>query len=195
MTGALPRVEHEPFGRALDRAPVRVPVQNEAMLAPQRLVEVAGIVDDQDGRPLPDHLGGRLGETQAQAGGDLVELVAQDVVVAVDPEEGHAHPGQRLERRAPGDVAGVDDPIDARSGEDLDDAGDVPPVVVGIADDTDPQGTAGARPGSFDVPEAQTFSRTWIAQALPRPITWVRPSRAPSTWRLPASPRRCVATS
>ena len=39
------------------------------------------------------------------------------------------------------------------------------------------------------------FSRMWMPQALPKPITWVRPMRAPSTWRSPASPRRWVETS
>jgi len=39
------------------------------------------------------------------------------------------------------------------------------------------------------------FSRMCTAQALPAPTTCVSPMRAPSTWRLPASPRRCVVTS
>lgn len=41
----------------------------------------------------------------------------------------------------------------------------------------------------------QTFSRICTAQALPMPTTWVSPIFAPSTWRPPASPRRCVVTS
>ena len=40
-----------------------------------------------------------------------------------------------------------------------------------------------------------TFSSTWMAQAEPMPTTWVRPMRAPSTWRAPASPRRWVVIS
>ena len=34
-----------------------------------------------------------------------------------------------------------------------------------------------------------------MVQAEPRPMTWARPTLAPSTWRLPASPRRCQTTS
>ena len=39
------------------------------------------------------------------------------------------------------------------------------------------------------------FSSTCTAQAEPSPMTWVSPTVAPSIWRSPASPRRCVATS
>lgn len=50
-------------------------------------------------------------------------------------------------------------------------------------------------PGAPPESTQSTFSRTWIAQALPRPMTWVIPKRAPSTCRSPASPRRWVLTS
>jgi hypothetical protein len=43
--------------------------------------------------------------------------------------------------------------------------------------------------------QAADFSRMCTAQALPRPMTWVRPTLAPSICRSPASPRRWVATS
>ncbi len=44
--------------------------------------------------------------------------------------------------------------------------------------------------------EAQAaFSRMCTPHAEPRPITWARPTLARFTWRSPASPRRCVATS
>src|SRR5690606_16975907 len=97
-----------------------------------------------------------------------------------------------------GDVAGVDHVLDARRVEQLDDPPDVRQEIVRIADDADPHRGAGdarrERPlRSHRAQEA--FSRMWIAQALPRPITWVMPSRAPSTWRFPASPRRWVDTS
>src|SRR5262249_10390539 len=36
---------------------------------------------------------------------------------------------------------------------------------------------------------------TLIVQAEPRPITWARPTFAPSTCRAPALPRRCCVTS
>ena len=39
------------------------------------------------------------------------------------------------------------------------------------------------------------FSRMWIPQADPSPMTWVSPTLAPAIWRSPASPRRWVATS
>ena len=39
------------------------------------------------------------------------------------------------------------------------------------------------------------FSRMLIVQAEPRPMTWARPTLAPSTCRAPASPRRWQATS
>ena len=65
-----------------------------------------------------------------------------------------------------------------------------------------PPGPAARRPscsttGRLGRPVAQalTFSRMWMPQALPSPITWVMPTLAPSTWRLPASPRRWVDTS
>ena len=51
-----------------------------------------------------------------------------------------------------------------------------------------------ARGRDEPVPYA-AFSRMWIPQALPRPITWVIPIRAPSTCRWPAAPRRWVDTS
>ena len=35
----------------------------------------------------------------------------------------------------------------------------------------------------------------WTPQAEPRPITWARPTLAPSIWRSPASPRRWWHTS
>jgi hypothetical protein len=35
----------------------------------------------------------------------------------------------------------------------------------------------------------------WTPQAEPRPITWARPTLAPSIWRSPASPRRWWQTS
>ena len=38
-------------------------------------------------------------------------------------------------------------------------------------------------------------SRMWMAQTDPSPMTWVRPTFAPSIWRSPASPRRWVTTS
>ena len=43
--------------------------------------------------------------------------------------------------------------------------------------------------------QAVAFSRMCTAQALPRPMTWVRPTLAPSICRSPASPRRWVVTS
>src|SRR5690606_26439816 len=43
--------------------------------------------------------------------------------------------------------------------------------------------------------QAATFSRMCTPQAEPRPITWARPTLAPSIWRSPASPRRWVAIS
>jgi len=39
------------------------------------------------------------------------------------------------------------------------------------------------------------FSRIWIPQAVPRPITWVMPILAPSTCLLPASPLKWVQIS
>ena len=39
------------------------------------------------------------------------------------------------------------------------------------------------------------FSRIWIPQAVPRPITWVMPNLAPSTCLSPASPLKWVQTS
>jgi hypothetical protein len=38
--------------------------------------------------------------------------------------------------------------------------------------------------------QAADFSRMWTPQAEPRPMTWARPTVAPSIWRSPASPRR-----
>ncbi len=43
--------------------------------------------------------------------------------------------------------------------------------------------------------QAAAFSRMWIPHAEPRPMTCVMPTLAPSIWRSPASPRRCVVTS
>ena len=43
--------------------------------------------------------------------------------------------------------------------------------------------------------QAADFSRTWMPHAEPRPMTWARPSLAPSIWRSPASPRRWWQTS
>ena len=39
------------------------------------------------------------------------------------------------------------------------------------------------------------FSRMWMPQLEPRPMTWARPTVAPSIWRSPASPRNCVVIS
>ncbi len=50
-------------------------------------------------------------------------------------------------------------------------------------------------PVSVGTPQEAAVSRTCTAQAEPRPMTWVRPTWAPSIWRSPASPRRWVATS
>ena len=44
---------------------------------------------------------------------------------------------------------------------------------------------------AVDAPgQAADFSRMWMPQAEPRPMTWARPTFAPSIWRSPASPRR-----
>ena len=43
--------------------------------------------------------------------------------------------------------------------------------------------------------QAADFSRMWTPQAEPRPMTWARPTLAPSIWRSPASPRRWWQTS
>src|SRR5580704_1701147 len=44
-------------------------------------------------------------------------------------------------------------------------------------------------------PQAADFSKMWTPHADPRPMTWARPTFAPSIWRSPPSPRRCWATS
>ena len=65
-----------------------------------------------------------------------------------------------------------------------------PPASSGISDR--PSARAGrARDGV----RAAERSSTWTTQAEPRPMTWVRPTLAPSIWRSPASPRRWVVTS
>ena len=43
--------------------------------------------------------------------------------------------------------------------------------------------------------QAADFSKMCTPHAEPSPMTWARPTLAPSIWRSPASPRRCVATS
>ena len=52
---------------------------------------------------------------------------------------------------------------------------------------------AGRRPAVTD--QAADFSRMCTPQAEPRPMTWARPTFAPSIWRGPASPRRWWQTS
>ena len=42
---------------------------------------------------------------------------------------------------------------------------------------------------------AAAFSRMWMPQDEPRPMTWAMPTLAPSIWRSPASPRSCVVIS
>ena len=53
----------------------------------------------------------------------------------------------------------------------------------------------GPRPAPTSPVQEAARSSTCTAQAEPRPMTWVSPTRAPSIWRSPASPRRWVATS
>ena len=96
------------------------------------------------------------------------------VVVAKHAGDGRLEFGQHVEGFCLGDIARVNHPLDARRVEQLNDAAHVLQVVVGVADDTDAHGRLARS-------SAQTFSRTWIAQALPRPITCVRPMRASGT--------------
>ena len=147
------------------------------------------------------------------------------VVVAEDAEERSVETREHLERLRLRDVAGVDHALDTGAIQQLDDARHVRQVIVRVGDDADAHGSSGwgrswgdrgpdgsrrslalatretgfgaakLRRASCAVASYATFSRMWIAQALPRPITWVMPRRAFSTWRLPASPRRCVAIS
>ena len=79
----------------------------------------------------------------------------------------------------------VDDVVHTGAVQQFDDASDVGEVVVGVAHHPDAHGPA----------RQATFSSTWIAHALPSPMTCVSPRRAFGTWRLPASPRRWVEIS
>ena len=47
-----------------------------------------------------------------------------------------------------------------------------------------------SRPANAGPGHAAERSRMWTPQAEPRPMTWARPTLAPSIWRSPASPRR-----
>jgi hypothetical protein len=123
--------------------------------------------------------------TEAVADDGGLERFALLVVVAEHAVHGHAAGGEHLQGLRLGDVAGVDHPLDAGIVEQLDDAGDVAHVVVGVADDADAHGTEAASAAPEGAPEfggrAYAFSRMWMPQALPRPMTWVMPMRAPST--------------
>lgn len=48
------------------------------------------------------------------------------------------------------------------------------------------RGCGKARPRAY----RPDFSSTWMPHADPSPMTWARPTLAPSIWRSPASPRR-----
>ena len=72
-----------------------------------------------------------------------LERVSLQVVVAEDAEERRVKGRQRVERLCLGDVAGVDDPVDARVIEQFHDPGHVLHVIVGVAEDSDPHLLAG----------------------------------------------------
>ena len=103
-------------------------------------------------------------------------------VAAVEEEVLPAAGGQvdRLDQRHAEDVrVEVDRPrhVPAHEGQVVD-----PPVLERL-------GHAGLAGYAAD------FSRMWTPQAEPRPMTWARPTLAPSIWRSPASPRRWWQTS
>src|SRR5207248_1403056 len=82
--------------------------------------------------------------------------------------------------------------LEPRDAESLDPPR-VPHVVAGCEGRLLVECQLGEKAGEVD--QTAAFSRIWMAQAEPRPITCVRPTLAPSTWRAPASPRRWVVTS
>ena len=201
---ALAGVEAEAAIGAVDGEAVVVAVQCDLAARVDQLAQLEGVVHDQDAA---------AGERQAQGIGVKGEAVRARrlldrfalVVVAEHADQRCLERGEGVDRLAAGHVAGVDHALDARRVEQLDDPLDVGQAVVGVADDADAHGgkTRRGRPTGAP-PSLRTrvrpgryaaFSRMWIAQALPRPITWVMPNFAPWTWRLPASPRRWVDTS
>ncbi len=109
------------------------------------------------------------------------------------------------DRRVVDLLLGREEPVEERFG-DPGPFGDVPGAgtdealleehLAGRLDDLLPP-FAGRKAAPSGAPghQAAARSRMWTAQAEPRPITWVRPTRAPSICRSPASPRRWVATS
>ena len=66
-----------------------------------------------------------------------VKLVALLIVVAVDAAKRYPQAGKNIQGFGLGDVAGVDDVLDAMGVEQLDDPADVLQIVVGVADDAD----------------------------------------------------------
>jgi hypothetical protein len=136
MASALARIEDQTTVRPLDGPPVRVAVEDDVREV--ACFEITGIVNHDDASIRPKELERRVGEHDPEAfPGGLERGALARVVVSEDRMKRGLEAREHLERLWLGNVASVDDALDAGRVQELHHAGDVREVVVGIADDAD----------------------------------------------------------
>jgi len=91
----------------------------------------------------------RVDEVKSMPSHRRFERIPLKVVVAIDAKERCLKAAERIKRLCLGDVACMNDAIDTRIVEEINDAPDILQVVMRVADDTDAQMSAPLRSGGF----------------------------------------------
>ena len=126
------------------------------MLRAQKAVELQRVVHHGDAPAMPVQFQRRVGKLEAVGGNGPIQALALQVIVAENAVQGRFEVGEDVQGLGLGDVAGVNDALDAGSVEQFNDPGNVLQVVVGVADDANAHGTSGACASRLQ--DAQTFS-------------------------------------
>ena len=137
VSGTFAGVEYHLASSFLVAMQVGVTVQGQRMLVIELPVKLQRIMHDEYPPLVPYQLQRRVLKIKTVPRDRCGEGIPFLIVVAIDAPQRRMKPAEHVEGFCLGDVAGVDDPLDAVAVKQLDDSANVFQIVVGVADNAD----------------------------------------------------------